>query len=156
MNGAVVGAVGVSGATNAQQDTEFAMTGAAAIANAPREVSFVDHQHVAAAFAKGQPLLETIAYKIHASRREAEGEAEIHERDTDIVHVVAGSATLITGGSAVEAKEVAPEELRGRAIEAGQSRRLAPGDVVVIPNGVPHQFTEVTAPFTYYVVKVRS
>ena len=28
--------------------------------------------------------------------------------------------------------------------------------VVVVPNGVPHWFKEVNAPFTYYVVKVRS
>jgi glc operon protein GlcG len=30
-----------------------------------------------------------------------------------------------------------------------------PGDVVIIPNGVPHWFKEVQAPFDYYVVKVR-
>jgi glc operon protein GlcG len=29
------------------------------------------------------------------------------------------------------------------------------GDVVVIPNGVPHWFKEVEAPFLYYVIKVR-
>ena len=34
-------------------------------------------------------------------------------------------------------------------------RRLVPGDVVVVPNGVPHWFKEVEAPFLYYVVKVR-
>lgn len=156
VGGAVVGAVGVSGAASAQQDTEYAMTGAASVATTPRQVSFLDHEHVSSAFRRGQPLLETGAYKVHASRREGEGQAEIHERDTDIVHVLTGSATLITGGSAVAARAVAPEELRGDAIEAGESRRLAPGDVVVIPNGVPHQFKEVSAPFTYYVVKVRS
>ena len=28
------------------------------------------------------------------------------------------------------------------------------GDVIVVPRGTAHQFTEVQAPFLYYVVKV--
>lgn len=32
---------------------------------------------------------------------------------------------------------------------------ITKGDVVVIPNGTPHWFKEVKAPFLYYVVKVR-
>ena len=47
------------------------------------------------------------------------------------------------------------EEAWAESMEGGQRRRLAPGDVVVIPNGVPHQFLEVEAPLQYYVVKVR-
>ena len=110
---------------------------------------------MAAAFAKGIPLIETDDYKIHASRREAPGVAEIHTRDTDIAYVIQGSATLVTGGTAVDLKPTAPEELRGTAITGGETRKLVPGDVAVIPNGVPHWFKEVEAPFLYYVVKVR-
>jgi glc operon protein GlcG len=118
-------------------------------------VTLIGHDRVAAAFAKGGPLIETDDYKIHASRREAPGVAEIHTRDTDIAYVIQGSATLVTGGSAVDLKSVGPEELRGPAITGGETRKLGPGDVVVIPNGVPHWFKEVEAPFLYYVVKVR-
>ena len=81
--------------------------------------------------------------------------AEIHTRDTDIAYVLEGSATLVTGGTAVDAKSTGPEELRGSAITGGETRQLQPGDVVVIPNGVPHWFKNVTAPFLYYVIKVR-
>lgn len=81
--------------------------------------------------------------------------AEIHTRDTDIAYVLRGSATLVTGGTAVDVKEIGPEELRGTAIQGGETRQLQAGDVVVIPNGVPHWFKEVQAPFLYYVVKVR-
>jgi glc operon protein GlcG len=81
--------------------------------------------------------------------------SEIHTRDTDIAYVLQGAATLVTGGTAVGVKEVGPEELRGTAIRGGETRRLTVGDVVVIPNGVPHWFKEVKAPFLYYVVKVR-
>ena len=120
------------------------------------KVTYMPASQVDAAFAKGMPLIEVENYKIHASRRDGPGMAEVHERDTDIVHVLGGSATLITGGVAVETKTVAPEEIRGSTIRNGDSRRLVKGDVVVIPNGVPHQFLDVEAPLTYYVVKVRS
>jgi mannose-6-phosphate isomerase-like protein (cupin superfamily) len=121
--------------------------------NAP--VTVIAHDQVAAAFAKGSPLIETGDYKIHASRREGPGVAEIHTRDTDIAYVLQGSATLVTGGTAVDVKPIGPEELRGTTITGGESRELEAGDVVVIPNGVPHWFSRVKTPFLYYVVKVR-
>jgi len=108
----------------------------------------------AAAFAKGQPLIETDRYKVHASRREAPGQAEIHDADTDIIYVLDGAATIVTGGQAVDARVTAPGERRGASIDGGATERLAKGDVFIVPNGVPHQFTEVQGPFLYYVVKV--
>lgn len=119
------------------------------------QVSFISQQQVQTAFARGRPLIEVGDYKIHASRREGPGMAEIHTRDTDIAYVLQGSATLVTGGTAVGVRSTGTEELRGDSIEGGDIQRLVPGDVVVIPNGVPHWFKEVQAPFLYYVVKVR-
>jgi mannose-6-phosphate isomerase-like protein (cupin superfamily) len=127
---------------------------AALISHDDAAVTVIAHDSVAAAFAKGSPLIETADYKIHASRREGPGAAEIHTRDTDIAYVIRGSATLVTGGTVVNVKSIAPEELRGTAIRGGETRKLVPGDVVVIPNGVSHWFKEVEAPFLYYVVKV--
>lgn len=118
-------------------------------------VQLISHERVQTAFEKGMPLIEVGDYKIHASRRDMPGVAEIHTRDTDIAYVLHGSATLVTGGTAVDVKAIGPEELRGTAIQGGETRQLVPGDVVVIPNGVPHWFREVKAPFLYYVVKVR-
>ena len=160
IDGELVGAVGVSGAKSAADDEKVAMAGAAALTESPMTskaaVSYIEAARVSAAFEKGMPLLEVGGYKIHASRREGNGKAEIHTRDTDIVHVLGGTATLITGGTALESKSIGPEEIRGDSIRDGETRHLVVGDVVVIPNGVPHQFLDVTAPFTYYVVKVRS
>jgi hypothetical protein len=118
-------------------------------------VRYLGHDEVTAAFAKGKPMIEVGDYKIHASRREGPGLVEVHTRDTDIAYVLQGSATLVTGGSAVGLKEIGNEEFRGSAIRGGETRQLNPGDVVVIPNGTPHWFKEVKAPFLYYVVKVR-
>ncbi len=52
--------------------------------------------------------------------------------------------------------------MRARSRPASCARRpsgrrpheLSEGDVLAIPNGVPHQFTDVSDPFLYFVVKV--
>jgi len=111
---------------------------------------------VKAAFARGAVLLDAERYMVHASRRDAAGQAEVHDRDTDIIYVLEGSAILVTGGLVVDGKTTAPGELRGSAIDGGDRRRLASGDVIVVPNGTPHWFQEVQPPLLYYVVKVRS
>ena len=82
--------------------------------------------------------------------------AEVHVRDTDIIYVLEGSATIVTGGQVVDGKTTATDEIRGRSIAGGTARRLAKGDLFIVPNGVPHWFTEVQAPFLYYVVKTTS
>ena len=169
IDGQVVGGIGVSGAASANQDEELALAGAAAVAgraeagagqsNQPgatplaTTATFIDAKSVAAAFAKGMPLLETAGYKVHASRRVEPGQAEIHTLDTDVIYVVDGSATLITGGKAIDTKEVAPNEIRGTKIEGGEQHHITKGDVIVIPNGVPHQFTAVTGELHYFVCK---
>jgi glc operon protein GlcG len=163
VDGMVVGGIGVSGAASAQQDEEIAMAGAAIVkslaaaggsAAAAAEVAHFAGRDVASAFAKGMPLLEVDGFKIHASRRDAAGMAEVHERDTDILYVLEGSAVLVTGGSVVDPQRTGPEEIRGPSIRDGVSRRLGKGDVVVVPNGTPHWFQSVQGPMTYYVVKV--
>jgi uncharacterized protein GlcG (DUF336 family)/mannose-6-phosphate isomerase-like protein (cupin superfamily) len=162
VDGAIVGAVGVSGAASAQQDEDIAMAGAAALTGgraigttggAPPVVYLAGSQ-VAEAFKAGMPLIETAAYKVHASRRDQDGLAEIHLLDTDLVYVLEGSATLVTGGRVVNGRTTAPDEIRGDTIADGEARRVGPGDVVIVPNGVPHLFREVSGPFLYYVVKV--
>jgi glc operon protein GlcG len=169
VDGQVVGGIGVSGAASANQDEELALAGAAAVAGrgeaGSREgvqpgstppataATFIAAKAVSTAFAKGVPLLETGGYKVHASRRVEPGQAEIHTLDTDVIYVVDGSATLVTGGKAIDAKEIAPNETRGTKIEGGQEHQISKGEVIVIPNGVPHQFTAVTGELHYFVCK---
>jgi len=118
------------------------------------EVVYLDAKQVVEAFERGAPLIETPDYKIHASRRVEPGQAEVHLADTDIIHVLQGNAVVVTGGEVVGGKATAPKEIRGDSIEGGDARELGPGDVMVIPDGVPHWFRRVDGPFLYYVVKV--
>jgi len=157
VDGEIIGAVGVSGASSAQEDEELAMAGAAA-ATAPAPVSYFEAPRVREAFAKGSVLFDGDGrnYMVHASRRDAAGQAEVHAKDADIIYVVDGTATLVTGGTVVDAKSTAPDEVRGRQIAGGETRTLTKGDVLIVPAGTPHWFEKVPAAFTYYVVKVRS
>ena len=118
-----------------------------------KRVTHIPASRVTAAFAKGEPLLETASYKVHASLREAPGKAEVHVRDTDIIYVLEGTATIVTGGKVVDGRTTAAGEIRGSSIQGGIEQQLAKGDVFIVPNGVAHWFTRVQAPFRYYVVK---
>ena len=159
VDGQIVGGVGVSGAASAQQDEELAIAGAKALeGGGPSKVTYFEKERVREAFAKGAVLFDGGSgerYMVHASRREAAGQAEVHAQDADIIYVLDGTATFVTGGSVVEGKTTAPDEVRGRAIAGGETRKLAKGDVMIVPAGTPHWFQAVSAPFTYYVVKVR-
>src|SRR5215510_4207250 len=156
IDGQIVGAVGVSGAASAQQDEELAMAAAAALSSGPAPVTFFDSAQVRAAFDKGAVLFnQGQSYMVHASRREKPGMAEIHTKDADIVYVLDGTATLVTGGNAVDPNITEPDELRGSSISGGEAHALKKGDVIIVPAGVPHWFKEVSNPFLYYVVKAR-
>lgn len=159
VDGQIVGGVGVSGASSAAQDEELAIAGAAALSGEKNlAVAFYDSKSVSDAFAKGAVLSGGAGgenYMVHASRREKPGLAEVHDLDTDIIYVLDGTATVVTGGKAVELKTTEPNEHRGTSIEGGDTRQLKKGDVLIVPKGTPHWFKQVDAPFLYYVVKVR-
>jgi glc operon protein GlcG len=166
LDGQIIGGVGVSGASSAAQDEELAIAGAQAaktfgadpVMATTLPVSYFPKAEVDEGFSKGAVLFDGNGgrnYMVHSSRREGPGMVEVHTKDTDILYVLKGSATIITGGTMVDGKPIAADEIRGREITGGETRQLIPGDAMIIPNGVPHWFKEVKTPFLYYVVKVR-
>jgi mannose-6-phosphate isomerase-like protein (cupin superfamily) len=115
-------------------------------------------QQMDSAFSKGAVVYNGTperSYQVHAARKNSTGEAEVHEHDTDIFHILEGAATLVTGGTVLEAQSTAQGETRGTSLRDGTSTPLAKGDVVIIPNGLPHWLTDVQGTLLYYVVKVR-
>ena len=167
IDGQIVGGVGVSGAASAQQDEELAIAGANVFSTEIKTtatrppstfpVLFFDASQVNASFSKGAVLLNGTDrnFMVHTSRRDKPGQAEIHVLDTDIIYVMQGTATFVTGGTAVEAKEIAVDEIRGSRIDGGDTRRLKKGDVIIVPNNTPHWFKQVDGEFLYYTIKVR-
>jgi glc operon protein GlcG len=167
VDGQIVGGVGVSGASSAAQDEELAIAGAnvfggdAKMGDATQlskpAVLFFDSNQVSASFSKGAVLLDGTNrnYMVNTSRRDTRGQAEIHRLDTDIIYVVDGTATFVTGGTAIEPKEIESNEIRGSRIDGGETRQLSKGDVIIVPNNTPHWFKEVGGTFLYYTIKVR-
>jgi quercetin dioxygenase-like cupin family protein len=131
------------------------VTMAMVAADGPPAVAHITAAEAAAKAAAGTPvLLQSDRYKVLLAERNKGGEAEVHDTDTDVIRVVSGRATLITGGRMIDAKVTAPGETRAPSIDGGDVRVVAEGDVLVVPAGVPHWFKAVEGSVQYFVVKV--
>ncbi|MBI3693442.1 MAG: cupin domain-containing protein [Acidobacteria bacterium] len=117
-------------------------------------VTYVGHDKVTAALAKGGSLVTAPDLSVSGSHRVKPGNVEVHEKETDVFYVVEGEATFVTGGAMVGGKVTKPGQLVGSDIQGGQTHHLSKGDVMVIPAGTPHWFKEVPQSISYYVVKV--
>lgn len=87
-----------------------------------------------------------------------------HSQVGEVYYMMEGTGTLVTGGTMPGAKPmpatgdvvkilVGPSTSSAN-VEAGQSRRIGPGDVIIIPPGVPHQWLTVDTPMKYVVVRI--
>jgi mannose-6-phosphate isomerase-like protein (cupin superfamily) len=130
-------------------------TVAAPAAQQEPPVKYVPASEMAAFFAKGGTVTSGANYTVMAAQRTAGGEAEMHDRDTDVFRIMSGSATFVTGGRMIGTRTIGPGETRGTGIEGGDTRQLSAGDVLVIEKGLPHWFKAVEGRLEYFVVKVR-
>jgi mannose-6-phosphate isomerase-like protein (cupin superfamily) len=88
--------------------------------------------------------------------READGQVEWHETQADVFFVQSGTASLLVGGTMLNAETVGPHEKRNGSIQGGTRVKLSSGDVVRIPPRVPHQLLlDGSHEFNYFVVKVK-
>lgn len=117
-------------------------------------VTYIGHDKVAESLAKGGNLVTATDLIVLGAHRTGPGQVEVHEKETDVMYVVEGAATIVTGGTMIGGKTSGPGQLRGNEIQSGATRHLTKGDVVVIPAGIPHWFKEVSPAISYYVVKV--
>lgn len=94
-------------------------------------------------------------YSMLAFRTQS-GKAELHEKFADFYFVVAGNATLVSGGHMVNGATTAPGEVRGDSIQDGKETKLKKGDIVHIPADIPHQLLLTKGDtFQYFIVKVQ-
>jgi glc operon protein GlcG len=85
----------------------------------------------------------------------------IHSHVTEIYQIVRGSGTLTTGGTLKGAK---PNDLARVAAgvglsgvhEGGEARRVGPGDVVIVPQGTPHRFSQLDGEIVYLTYRFDS
>ena len=117
--------------------------------------TYVDSQRVLDNFDKknANPLIPGDAYNVQTNKRTANGNIEIHEKETDIFYIIDGSATIVVGGTAVEPRQTRPGQMTARDIQGGANYNLKKGDVLVIPAGTPHWFKQVNGSINYLTVK---
>src|SRR6266699_3930934 len=106
-------------------------------------VTYVDHEKVTAALGKSGPLVTASDLLVSGSHRDKAGQVEVHEKETDVIYVVEGEATFVTGGTMVGGKSTKAGQFLGTDIKDGESHHLTKGDVIVVPAGIPHWFKEV-------------
>jgi len=97
-----------------------------------------------------------------ATRAGAPVGAISHSQVAEVFYFVSGAGTLVTGG-AVENERAFPPETEfvrlavgpsaGGTFKGGDRRRVAPGDVVIVPPGVPHGFDEIRDELTYLSIR---
>ncbi len=133
----------------------FAVVVAAALSVAAADgVTYVDHEKVSMALKKGGPLVSAHDLLVSGSFRDKAGQVEVHDKETDVIYVIEGAATFVTGGTMVGGKTTKPDQHVGSDIQGGQTHHLTKGDVIVVPAGTAHWFKEVPQSISYYVVKV--
>ena len=87
--------------------------------------------------------------------------ALLHDRVTEVYQILTGAGMFETGGQLTDGKpvdltsEAAGPSVRG-TIQGGESRRMGPGDVVVIPPGLPHRFSKLEGTITYLVTRIEA
>ncbi|PYX02098.1 MAG: hypothetical protein DMG85_22130 [Acidobacteria bacterium] len=100
---------------------------------------------------------------VHRSAQAAQTSVA-HDELTEIYHVLAGSGTLVTGGTLTKperfpadsqtVKELAGPSMHGTGLENGVIRKVRAGDVVIIPAGTGHWFSSIDGAIDYEVLRV--
>ncbi len=87
----------------------------------------------------------------------------IHSEVTEVYTVLQGSGTLVTGGRLIDPQPrentarrrmVSGPGWTGTGMEGAVTRRVAENDIIIIPAGTPHYFSEISESITYTVVRI--
>jgi mannose-6-phosphate isomerase-like protein (cupin superfamily) len=101
----------------------------------------------------------TVSPGISVRRRSDSNEPQfaiIHPLSIEVYQIVKGAATLVTGGTlALPLTDSAPDLVRSNSITNGQVRRVAEGDVIVMPPGTPHWFSAIDGTITYLEARIK-
>lgn len=85
-------------------------------------------------------------------------EAILHKtKVSEIYYMLEGAATLVTGGALAQpthdTQGFSGTSVRSARIEGGVTRRVTPGDVVIIPGGTPHWWRALEGDIAYLIFR---
>ena len=86
-----------------------------------------------------EPILLLAPYHANLEYRAAAAPAAVHEKDAEMMYVIEGSGTIITGGKLVDEKRTNAANLSGSSIAGGNTQALHKGDFLIVPENTPHQ-----------------
>jgi mannose-6-phosphate isomerase-like protein (cupin superfamily) len=87
------------------------------------------------------PIIEGAPYTLNLEYRIGKAPAGIHPNHAELMVVLDGAATLTTGGTLVNGRTLNEITITATDIQNGQGRRIAKGDMVVVPEGTAHMLT---------------
>lgn len=124
--------------------------------------TYYDSDAMAAIIEKGGNLSPRLGvsgateFWIHVAHGDTGGAPEMHAHTTHIIYVIEGDYNYVTGGTITDAKEVAPGEIVGTKMVGGVSHHLKPGQILIIPQGTPHERIENKGHWVAYLVNLAS
>ena len=91
-------------------------------------------------------------------RVKPEASALIHDYVTETYYIMSGTGTFVTGGRLGDAKETDLSKYNAGISHTGtriggESRRVKPGDIIIVPAGTPHSFSALDGPISYLVYR---
>jgi mannose-6-phosphate isomerase-like protein (cupin superfamily) len=92
-----------------------------------------------------QPIVALTPYSANLEYRVGgvNAPASTHDKDAELFYVVEGTGTVVTGGTLQNERRTNADNSSGTGIEGGNTRKIGPGDVVLVPEKTPHWFTQI-------------
>lgn len=88
-------------------------------------------------------VVQLAPYMANLEYRASVGAAAVHEKEAELMYVVDGSGTILTGGTLVNQTRMNPANLTGIAIDGGTPQKIAKGDFIFIPENTPHWISAI-------------
>jgi mannose-6-phosphate isomerase-like protein (cupin superfamily) len=82
-------------------------------------------------------------------------DAVLHETTmSEVYYMLDGAGTLVTGGTLMDERRTSGSTtVRGSRIDGGSSRRIAKGDIVIIPPRLPHWWSSLEGDLSYLIIR---
>ncbi len=126
---------GVGSAQAPAPDVKMFATGPevqAMIANARAKYEPKSAASFSQTIVKAAPYDVTLDYRTHA------GASSLHQMQAELIFVVEGKMTFVTGGTMIDPKNTNADNFSGTGVKGGVARQMAKGDWVMVPQNTPH------------------